>query len=88
MGIAPGEGVQADEGGDRQLHAFGICQPQQEILHQDGRERLPARRSDIPKRIPTGGQQDVRAQYCLLHQKSQQRSEKRFDNRQQLIFNC
>ena len=81
MGTAPGEGVQADEGGDRQGHAFGIlCRPQQEILHRDGHERLPARRSDIPKRIPTGGQQDGRAQYCFLHQKAQQRSEKIFIN--------
>ena len=80
MGTAPGEGIQADEGGDRQGHPFGICRPQQEILHRDGRERLPARRSDIPKIIPTGGQQYGRARYCLLHQKAQQRSEKLFKN--------
>ena len=80
MGTAPGEGVQENEGGDRQGNAFAICRPQQEILYQDGREQLPARRSYIPKIIPTGGQQDGRARYCFLHQKAQQRSEKLFNN--------
>ena len=80
MGTAPGEGVQADEGGNRQGHALGICRPQHEILYRYGCERLPALRSDISKIIPTGGQQDGRARYCFLHQKSQQRSEKLFNN--------
>ena len=80
MGIAPREGIQVDEGGNRQGHALGICRSQQEILYRDGRERLPAQSLDIPKRIPTGGQQDGRARYCFLHQKAQQRSEKLFNN--------
>ena len=61
MGTAPGEGVQADEDGNRQGHTLGICRRQQEVLHRDGRKQLPARRSDIPKIIPKGGQQDGRA---------------------------
>ena len=80
MGTAPEEGVQEDEGGNHQGHALGICRSQQEIIYRDGRERLPARRSNIPKIIPTGGQQDGRARYCFLHQKAQHCSEKLFNN--------
>ena len=80
MATDPGEGVQVDEGGNCQGHTLVICLPQQEILYRDGRERLTAWRSDIPKRIPTGGQQDGRARYYFLYQKSQQRSEKLFNN--------